>query len=54
MGTVSANEKQWPRLKETTGALGICDGPEDARQVLRGLCTMGVRLERGFAGIKAV
>lgn len=46
MGTVSANEKHWPRLKETNGALGICGAPDDAYQVLRGLRTMGVRLER--------
>lgn len=46
MGTVSANEKHWPRLKETNGALGICSAPDDTYQVLRGLRTMGVRLER--------
>lgn len=46
MGTVSANEAHWPRLKETNGALGICGAPDDAYQVLRGLRTMGVRLER--------
>ena len=46
MGTVSANEKHWSRLKETNGALGICGAPDDAYQVLRGLRTMGVRLER--------
>lgn len=46
MGTVSASEEHWPRLKETNGALGICAAPDDAYQVLRGLRTMGVRLER--------
>jgi cystathionine beta-lyase len=46
MGTVSANADYWPRLKETNGALGICGAPDDAYQVLRGLRTMGVRLER--------
>ncbi|WP_272956390.1 PLP-dependent transferase [Rhizobium rhizogenes] len=35
-----------PRLRETNGALGICGAPDDAYQVLRGLRTMGVRLER--------
>lgn len=46
MGSVSANAKHWPRLKETNGSLGICGAPDDAYQVLRGLRTMGVRLER--------
>lgn len=46
MGTVSANAKHWKRLKDTNGALGICGAPDDAYQVLRGLRTMGVRLER--------
>ncbi len=30
MGTVSANEKHWRRLKQVNGALGICGAPEDA------------------------
>lgn len=46
MGTVSANEKHWRRLKQVNGALGICGAPEDAYQVLRGLRTMGLRLDR--------
>lgn len=46
MGTVSANAEHWPRLKETNGALGICGAPDDAYEVLRGLRTMGVRLDR--------
>lgn len=46
MGTVSANDRSWRRLKQTNGALGICGTPDDAYQVLRGLRTMGVRLER--------
>jgi cystathionine beta-lyase len=36
----------WPRLHEAFIALGVCSGPDDAYQVLRGLRTMGVRLER--------
>ena len=46
LGTVSANEKYWPMLKEATITLGICGAPDDAYQILRGLRTMGVRLER--------
>lgn len=44
MGSVSANEKHWPRLHEATITLGICGAPDDAYQILRGLRTMGVRL----------
>ncbi len=46
LGTVSANAKYWPRLRHMNGALGICGAPDDAYQTLRGLRTMGVRLER--------
>jgi cystathionine beta-lyase len=46
LGLVSANEKYWPRLRQTFLTMGICAGPDDAYQVLRGLRTMGVRLER--------
>ncbi|TRL41538.1 cystathionine beta-lyase [Rhizobium straminoryzae] len=44
MGSVSANEKHWPRLHETQITLGICGAPDDSYQILRGLRTMGVRL----------
>lgn len=46
MGTVSANTTCAPRLREAYLDLGICVGPDDAYQILRGLRTMGVRLER--------
>ena len=46
LGTVSANAEHWRRLRQTNGALGICGAADDAYQVLRGLRTMGVRLER--------
>jgi cystathionine beta-lyase len=46
LGTVSANEACWERLFETFTTLGSCAGPDDVYQVLRGLRTMGVRLER--------
>jgi cystathionine beta-lyase len=46
LGTVSANEACWPKLRDTYDALGVCAGPDDVYQVLRGLRTMGVRLER--------
>ncbi|MFB2566322.1 cystathionine beta-lyase [Rhizobium sp. IMFF44] len=46
MGTVSANETHWKRLLDAHGQLGLCGAPDDAYQVLRGLRTMGVRLDR--------
>ena len=46
IGSVSANEKAWPALHETFTNLGICAGPDDSYMTLRGLRTMGVRLER--------
>ncbi|OJU49885.1 MAG: cystathionine beta-lyase [Mesorhizobium sp. 61-13] len=45
LGTVSANEAHWPRLHDAFTTLGCCAGPDDVYQVLRGLRTMGVRLE---------
>jgi cystathionine beta-lyase len=45
-GLVSANEATWKRLWDTFVGLGIPAGPDDAYQVLRGLRTMGIRLER--------
>jgi cystathionine beta-lyase len=44
-GTVSANTKHWNQLNEANLALGTCASPDDSYQILRGLRTMGVRLE---------
>lgn len=46
MGFVSANERCWPALEEANMTLGMCAAPDDAYQILRGLRTMGVRIER--------
>jgi len=46
LGTVSANAAHWKQLQETFFTMGCCSGPEEVYQVLRGLRTMGVRLER--------
>jgi len=46
LGTVSANEATWAQLHETHITMGCCAAPDDVYQVLRGLRTMGVRLER--------
>jgi cystathionine beta-lyase len=46
MGTVSANKECWSRLSSGNITLGMGGAPDDTYQVLRGLRTMGVRLER--------
>lgn len=46
MGSISANQRCWEQLSATHSALGLCVGSDDAYQVLRGLRTMGVRIER--------
>jgi cystathionine beta-lyase len=46
LGTVSATAACWERLFGTFNTLGCSAGPDDVYQVLRGLRTMGVRLER--------
>ncbi len=45
MGSVSANARHWQRLEDTRIAMGICAAPDDSYQMLRGLRTMGIRLE---------
>ncbi|MGG6897257.1 cystathionine beta-lyase [Rhizobium sp. BR 315] len=54
MGTISANARHWRQLKHANGALGLCGTPDDAYQVLRGLRTMGIRLERHQANALVV
>ncbi|WP_040638178.1 cystathionine beta-lyase [Microvirga lotononidis] len=54
MGTASANAKHWHPLQQAHGELGICGAADDAYQVLRGLRTMGVRLERHQASALAI
>ena len=46
MGTISANAACAPKLNDAMRDLGLCVSGDDAYQVLRGLRTMGVRLER--------
>ena len=46
LGTVSANERAWPRLEEVHGAMGYHVGPNDVYLALRGLRTMGLRLRQ--------
>lgn len=44
-GYVSASAAAWPRLRRTWDDMGICVGPDDMFLALRGLRTMGRRLE---------
>ena len=44
LGTVSANQAAWPKLRETSYTLGLCVGPDDMNMALRGLRTLGIRL----------
>lgn len=46
LGTISVNDAYFKRVLQTHGDLGINPGPEDVYLALRGLRTMGVRLER--------
>lgn len=46
IGTISAKERVWPRLKMAHGDMGITVAPEDAFLGARGLRTMAVRLAR--------
>jgi cysteine-S-conjugate beta-lyase len=53
LGTISASKATWQRLSDTVHALGLCVGPDDIYLGLRGLRTMGVRLEHHQqAGLK--
>jgi cystathionine beta-lyase len=45
MGTISASARCWTQLEQAQMILGTCGAPDDAYQILRGLRTMGVRLE---------
>ncbi len=45
LGLVSANERAWPKLRETFDAMAPCAGPEDVFLALRGMRTMFLRLK---------
>ncbi|SON55337.1 Cystathionine beta-lyase MetC [Hartmannibacter diazotrophicus] len=45
-GSVTANAEAFGPLKETHGSLGLCASPDDIFLALRGLRTLGVRLQR--------
>jgi cystathionine beta-lyase len=54
MGSVAAGEKLYKRLRVAAQQLGQVVSPDDAALALRGLRTMGVRLERETASALAI
>lgn len=54
MGSVAAGEPFYRRLRQTAQQLGHVVSPDDAALALRGLRTMGVRLERETASALAI
>jgi cysteine-S-conjugate beta-lyase len=46
LGAITTTEASWPAIHRAHEDLGLCPGPEDAYLGLRGLRTLGVRLER--------
>ena len=54
IGTIAANPRAWRLVKDTHGTMGMHVGPDDVYLALRGLRTMGIRLERQMASGIAV
>jgi cystathionine beta-lyase len=54
LGIVTCNRDAWPHIRQTTCDMGQTTGPDDIYLALRGLRTMGLRLERHGASALAV
>ncbi len=54
LGTVSANAASVAALKNTVRLTGLCEGPDDVYLGLRGLRTLGIRLDRHYESSVAV
>jgi cysteine-S-conjugate beta-lyase len=54
IGLVIANEKNWPRLKQSSYEMGQRASPDDCFLTLRGMRTMGVRLRQHAASAMAI
>ena len=54
LGTVSANAATVTELKNTVRLTGLCEGPDDVYLGLRGLRTLGIRLDRHYQSGLAV
>lgn len=48
-GTVTANERTWKQLHDTTIAMGVCASPDDIFLAARGLRTLAVRMKEHSA-----
>ena len=46
LGTVSTTKEAWPELRDCTGYLGQCSGPDDLYLAQRGFRTLAVRLRQ--------
>ncbi|HSV47572.1 MAG TPA: cystathionine beta-lyase [Ramlibacter sp.] len=49
LGIVTCNRASWPRLKQAAADMGQTAGPDDIYLALRGLRTMGVRLQKHWS-----
>ncbi|MFN7570593.1 MAG: cystathionine beta-lyase [Betaproteobacteria bacterium] len=54
MGTVTSNERAWPRLRETIHHYGLTASPDECYLALRGLRSMGARLAQHRATAEAL
>lgn len=53
MGTIACNEATFETVRQSSGLFGVCCGPDDIYLALRGLRTIGVRMDRHFeSGVK--
>jgi cysteine-S-conjugate beta-lyase len=54
IGTVTCNERAWPRMRETIQHYGLTTSPDDCWLALRGLRSMGARLAQHRATAEAL
>jgi len=54
MGTVTCNERAWPRMRETMHHYGLTTSADDCYVALRGLRSMGARLVQHRANAEAL
>jgi cystathionine beta-lyase len=54
IGTVTCNERAWPRMRETIMHYGLTTSPDDCWLALRGLRSMGARLAQHRATAEAL
>jgi len=53
MGTIACNEATYEQVRSSSSSYGMCCGPDDIYLALRGLRTIGVRMDRHFEnGVK--